>query len=171
MAKIIAIATDDFEDSELISPKEALENVGHTVDVVEHTAKKIITGKHGTEVITTKGIDDAKLADYDALLIPGGFSPDKLRIDERYVNLTRAFLESDKPVFTICHGPQLFIQTGITDQLTLTAYQSVQPDLKYAGANVKDAQVVIDDEHQLISSRTPKDLPAFNAAIIKALAK
>lgn len=170
MAKIIAIATNDFEDSELVSPKEALEGAGHTVDVVEHEAGKTITGKHGATFKTAKGIDEAKLADYDALLIPGGFSPDKLRVDDRYVNLTKEFLESDKPVFTICHGPQLFIQTGITDQLTLTAYKSIQPDLKYAGANVKDAEVVIDDAHHLISSRTPKDLPAFNAAIIAALA-
>ncbi|MCM0598132.1 type 1 glutamine amidotransferase domain-containing protein [Periweissella fabalis] len=171
MAKIIAIATDDFEDSELTSPKEALEAAGHVVDIVENEAGKTITGKHGATFETVKGIDNAKLSDYDALLIPGGFSPDKLRVDERYVKLTKEFLEANKPVFTICHGPQLFIQTGISDQLTLTAYQSVQADLKYAGANVKDEEVVIDDKHQLISSRTPKDLPAFNAAIVEALNK
>lgn len=170
MAKIIAIVTDDFEDSELSAPKDALEAAGHTVEIVEKEAGKTITGKHGATFTTDKGIDDVKEADYDALLIPGGFSPDKLRGDERFVALTKAFLESDKPVFTICHGPQIFIQTGLTDQLKLTAVKVVQDDLRYAGAEVLDQPVVIDEQHQLVSSRTPKDMDDFTAAIVATLA-
>lgn len=170
MAKVIAIVTNDFEDSELSAPKAALEAAGHTVDVVENAAGKTITGKHGEAFTTVKGIDDANIDDYDALLIPGGVSPDKLRADERYVNLTKAFLVSDKPVFTICHGPQLFIQTGLSDQLKLTAVKQVQDDMRYAGAEVLDQPVVVDEEHHLITSRTPKDMDAFTEAIVAKLA-
>ena len=114
-------------------------------------------------------IDTINFSDFDALLIPGGFSPDQLRTDERYVTLTKEFLTSEKPVFAICHGPQLFIQTGLTKELTLTGYDSIRPDLTYAGATVKDEPVVIDDTHHLITSRNPDDLDAFNQAITTAL--
>lgn len=171
MAKVIAIVTDDFEDIELSAPKSALEAAGHTVDIVEKTAGKTITGKKGTTFKVDKSINDVKASDYDALLIPGGYSPDKLRTDERFVKLTREFLESDQLVFSICHGPQLFVQTGLVEQLKLTAVKQVQDDLRYIGATVLDQPVVFDDVHQLISSRTPDDMEEFTAAIVAALNK
>lgn len=170
MAKIIAIATNLFEDSELTSPKKALEDAGHTVDVAENEANKDITGKHGAKVAVNKTIDQVNFNDYDALLIPGGFSPDQLRADQRYVNLVRSFLLSDKPVFAICHGPQLFIQSGLASALTLTAVSQVRNDLFYAGAKTKDQSVVVDSKHNLVTSRTPADLKDFNREAKKMLA-
>ncbi|QMU08065.1 type 1 glutamine amidotransferase domain-containing protein [Levilactobacillus suantsaii] len=168
MSQVLAIMTNDVEDIEYTSPAEALEAAGHHVTLVEDEANKTLTGKHGTTFTTEKGIDDISVADYDALLIPGGFSPDQLRADDRYVALVKDFFLADKPVFSICHGPQLFIQTGLVKGRTLTAYTTVRPDLYYAGGIVKDEPVVID--RHLITSRTPDDLPQFNAAITKELA-
>ena len=162
MSKIATIITDLVEDIEVTSPKEALENAGHEVVIISNEGVDTVTGKKGT----TFAVD---ASDFDALLIPGGFSPDQLRTDERYVTLTKEFLTSEKPVFAICHGPQLFIQTGLTKELTLTGYDSIRPDLTYAGATVKDEPVVIDDTHHLITSRNPDDLDAFNQAITTAL--
>ncbi|MCD2255694.1 type 1 glutamine amidotransferase [Lactobacillus sp. CC-MHH1034] len=167
MAKIIVPMTNLFEDVEYTEPKKALEQAGHEVTLVGETAGETITGKKGLEVTVDKGIDDIQAADYDALLIPGGFSPDQLRADQRMVDLVQHFLENDKPVFAICHGPQLFIQTGLTEGRKMTAYQTVQPDLKYAGAQVSDDAVVIDNN--LVTSRNPDDIPQFNEAIIAHL--
>lgn len=168
MSKIVTIMTNDVEDVEYQSPQQALRTAGHTVDLVEDTANKKLIGKHGAVFMTTKSIDDVTVAQYDVLLIPGGFSPDQLRSDARYVQLVRDFLLADKPVFAICHGPQIFIQTGLTKGRTLTGYASIVPDLYYAGAIVKDEPVVID--RHLVTSRTPDDLPQFNQAILAQLA-
>jgi len=168
MSKVIAIMTNDVEDIEYTSPHDALLAAGNTVDLVENAANTPIVGKHGTKYTTDKGIDDVTADDYDALLIPGGFSPDQLRSDDRYVDLVKAFLLADKPVFAICHGPQLFIQTGLVKGRTLTAFTSVRPDLYYAGGIVKDEPVVID--RHLVTSRTPDDLDQFNQAIVAQLA-
>ena len=168
MSKVIAIMTNDVEDIEYTSPHDAIVGAGHTVDLVEDTANKPLLGKHGTKYTTDKGIDDISADDYDALLIPGGFSPDQLRADDRYVNLVKTFLLADKPVFAICHGPQLFIQTGLVKGRTLTAYTTVRPDLYYAGGIVKDQSVVVD--RHLVTSRTPDDLDDFNREILAQLA-
>jgi protease I len=165
--KVAVLVTDMVEDVELTSPKEALEQAGYDVVLIEKEAGKEITGKKGTTFVIDAAIDDVKPEEFDALLLPGGYSPDQLRSDERFVAFTKYFLENDQPLFAICHGPQLFIQTGLTKGRTLTAYTTVQPDLGYAGANVKDEAVVIDK--QLITSRNPDDLPAFDEAIVKAL--
>lgn len=170
MSKIIAIATNDVEDIELSSPVKKLKEAGHTVDLVEKQAGRQIIGKHGNKFDVDKSIDGLKISDYDALLIPGGFSPDQLRADDRFVDLVKDFLLANKPVFAICHGPQLFIQAGLASELTLTAYLTVRRDLYYAGARVKDEPVVIDKKHDLITSRTPADLDAFNTAIVDRLA-
>ncbi|SFG17116.1 type 1 glutamine amidotransferase domain-containing protein [Sporolactobacillus nakayamae] len=168
MSKVAVLVTNDVEDSEFTSPKEALEAAGHKITVIEKEEGTVLTGKHGTKIPVDKGIDDVKPEDFDALLIPGGFSPDQLRVDPRFVAFTKYFLGYNKPLFSICHGPQLFIQTGLVKGRTLTAYASIQPDLYYAGAIVENEPVVID--HALITSRVPDDLPAFNKAIVDALA-
>lgn len=167
MSKIVAIMTNYVEDIEYQSPNDALRAAGHTVDLVENEANKEIVGKHGAVFMTDKSIDEVNVEQYDALLIPGGFSPDQLRTDTRYVELVRDFLLADKPIFAICHGPQIFIQTGLTKGRTMTGYASIVPDLYYAGAIVKDEPVVVD--RHLVTSRTPDDLEEFNREILKQL--
>lgn len=167
MSKIAAIVTDLVEDVEYTSPIAALKEAGHQVVTISFAGKKVVTGKHGTKIKIDQVINDVKPADFDAILIPGGFSPDQLRADEKFVDFVKEFLLADKPTFAICHGPQLFIQTGLVKGRTMTAFKTVKPDLYYAGAKVKDQPVVIDD--QLITSRTPADLPKFNQAILAAL--
>lgn len=167
MSKIVAIMTNYVEDIEYQSPDETLHAAGHTVDLVENEANKEIVGKHGAAFMTDKGIDEVTVEQYDALLIPGGFSPDQLRTDTRYVKLVRDFLLADKPIFAICHGPQMFIQTGLTKGRTMTGYASIVPDLYYAGAIVKDEPVVVD--RHLVTSRTPDDLEQFNKASLEQL--
>ncbi|WP_057895455.1 type 1 glutamine amidotransferase domain-containing protein [Liquorilactobacillus oeni] len=167
MSKVAVLVTDFVEDIEYTSPVEALKDAGHTVTTISPEGTETITGKHGTEIKVDKAINMVKPDDFDALLIPGGFSPDQLRSNEAFVAFTRHFLLADKPLFAICHGPQLFIQTGLVKGRELTSYTTVQPDLYYAGGLVKDEPVVID--HNLITSRTPDDIPAFNHAIVGAL--
>ncbi len=167
MSKIIAVMANDVEDIEYTSPKKALTDAGNEVILVGTKANEKLVGKHGTEFTTDKGIDDINADDYDALLIPGGFSPDNLRADERFVELAKKFMLADKAIFSICHGPQLLMQTGLVKGRTLTSYKTVQTDLYYAGGIVKDEPVVID--RHLITSRTPDDLDAFNKAIVNEL--
>lgn len=169
MTKIAAIVTSGYEDSELTSPKKALEDAGYTVDIIENKANTEITGEHGDKQTVDIAIDDANFDDYDALLLPGGGSPDALRVDDRYNNFVKKFLLANKPVFAICHGPQFFIQTGLTNELKLTAYTTIRYDLFYAGAEVLDEPVVVDQKHHLVTSRTPDDLEYFNDAMLKQL--
>lgn len=169
--KIASVMTDLFEDVEFTSPKEELEKAGHEVVTIGFEAGETVEGKKGEASVTIdKGIDDVSPDEFDALLIPGGYSPDKLRKDDRFLAFTKAFADSQKPIFTICHGPQLMINAEIVKGRDITAVKQVQVDLRNAGANVKDEEVVIDDSG-IISSRTPEDLPAFNEAIVKALDK
>ncbi|AYF92147.1 type 1 glutamine amidotransferase domain-containing protein [Apilactobacillus bombintestini] len=169
MTKIAAIVTSGYEDSELTSPKKALEDAGYTVDIIENNANTEITGEHGDKQTVDVAIDDANFDDYDGLLLPGGGSPDALRVDDRYNNFVKKFLLANKPVFAICHGPQFFIQTGLTNELKLTAYTTIRYDLFYAGAEVLDEPVVVDQKHHLVTSRTPDDLEYFNDAMLNQL--
>lgn len=168
MAKVAAVITNLFEDSEFTEPKTALEQAGHTVTTVGFKTGEVISGGKGKEVTVEVGIDEAKPEDFDALLIPGGYSPDKLRADERFLRFARHFAENSKPIFSICHGPQLLVNADVLKGKDATSVKQVAVDIKNAGGNFIDKEVVIDDSG-LITSRTPKDLPAFNKAIIKAL--
>lgn len=168
MSKHIAVlVTDMVEEIELTSPVEAYKEAGHTVDIISDEANKTITGKNGNEIQADKGIDDVNVGDYDALLVPGGFSPDLLRINPKNSEFAKAFFQNDKPVFSICHGPQFLTDTEELKGKTLTSFVSVRNDLKNAGANVKDEEVVIDGN--FVTSRTPDDLPAFNRETLKFL--
>ncbi|GAB4074721.1 cysteine protease YraA [Barrientosiimonas marina] len=168
MSKHIAVlVTDMVEEIELTSPVNAYKEAGHTVDIISDEANKTITGKNGNEMQADKGIDDVNVADYDALLVPGGFSPDLLRINPKNSEFAKAFFQNDKPVFSICHGPQFLTDTGELNGRTLTSFVSVRNDLKNAGANVKDEEVVKDGN--FVTSRTPDDLPAFNRETLKFL--
>lgn len=169
MAKIATVITDMFEDSEYLEPAKAFKDEGHEVVTIGDEAGKEVKGmKKQTPVKLDKGISDVKAEDFDALFIPGGFSPDQLRADDRFVKFTKAFMDADKPVFAICHGPQLLITAKALEGRDATGYKSIQVDMEYAGANVQDKEVVV-CQNQLVTSRQPDDIPAFNREALKLL--
>ncbi|AKP46104.1 MULTISPECIES: type 1 glutamine amidotransferase domain-containing protein [Bacillus] len=167
--KIAVLVTDMVEDSEYTEPVKAYKEAGHEIVNIEKEKGKTVKGKHGDAVITIdESIDNAKVENYDALLIPGGFSPDILRADDRFVQFVKDFMDSKKPVFAICHGPQLLITAKALEGKTATGYKSIRVDMEYAGAHYKDEEVVVSD-NQLVTSRTPDDIPAFNRESLKLL--
>lgn len=171
--RMAILATDGFEEAELFSPKEAIEAAGGSAEVISLKPGDIQGFRHmekGRSIHVDKTLADAKASDYDAILIPGGlFNPDRLRTDRDALEFAGAFMTSKKPVFAICHGPQVLISAGLVEGRTMTAVKSVQKDLANAGAEVKDEAVVVD--HGLVTSRTPDDLPAFNAKIVEEIAE
>lgn len=170
MAKKVAIIlANEFEDIELTSPKEAIEEAGHETVIIGDVANHEVVGKHGEKATVQVSIADAKPEDYDGLLIPGGFSPDHLRGDEegRYGTFAKYFTKNDVPAFAICHGPQILIDTDDLKGRTLTAVLNVRKDLSNAGAQVVDESVVVDNN--IVTSRTPDDLDDFNKAIVEQL--
>lgn len=167
--KIAVLVTDMVEDSEYTEPVKAYKEAGHEIVNIEKEKGKTVKGKHGDAVITIdESIDNAKVENYDALLIPGGFSPDILRADDRFVQFVKDFMDSKKPVFAIWHGPQLLITAKALEGKTATGYKSIRVDMEYAGAHYKDEEVVVSD-NQLVTSRTPDDIPAFNRESLKLL--
>ncbi|MGP3591067.1 type 1 glutamine amidotransferase domain-containing protein [Vagococcus sp. WN89Y] len=167
--KIAVLITDEFEDSEFTSPADAFRKAGHEVVTIDKQAGKTIHGKKGeAEVVIDKAIDDVRPADFDALLLPGGHAPDTLRGDDRFVTFTRDFVNAGKPVFAICHGPQLLISADVIRGRKLTAVKPIVIDVKNAGAEFFDQEVVVDKD-QLVTSRTPDDLPAFNREALRLL--
>lgn len=167
--KVAIILSNEFEDIELTSPKEAIEEAGFETEIIGDTANAEVVGKHGEKVTVDVSIADAKPENYDGLLIPGGFSPDHLRGDAegRYGTFAKYFTKNDVPAFAICHGPQILIDTDDLNGRTLTAVLNVRKDLSNAGANVVDESVVVDKN--IVTSRTPDDLDDFNREIIKQL--
>jgi protease I len=170
MAKIATLITNEFEDSEFTVPKQAFEDAGHEVVTIEKESGVEITGKKGESITVDQGIDDVKPEEFDALLLPGGFSPDILRADDRFVEFTKSFMDDEKPVFAICHGPQLLISAKSLEGRHATGYKSIKVDMDYAGAHYLDQEVVV-CQNQLVTSRTPDDLPAFNRESLKLLEK
>ncbi|AOU01988.1 type 1 glutamine amidotransferase domain-containing protein [Bacillus velezensis] len=165
--KIAVLMTDQFEDIEYTSPAEAFKEAGHSVVTIDLEAGKEVTGKHGEKVKIDQAISDADPKEFDALLIPGGFSPDLLRGDDRPGEFTKSFVENQKPVFAICHGPQLLIDTDLLKGKDITGFRSIRKDLINAGANYKDEEVVV--SHNIVTSRTPDDLEAFNRESLNLL--
>jgi protease I len=168
MARVAFVLADDFEDSEFKVPYDALRQAGHEVTVVGKQAGKEVKGKKGKEAFTPeKSPDQVSAADFDALVVPGGYSPDKLRTDEGVVKFVKAFFGSDKLVAAICHGGSLLVEADAVEGRTVTSWPSVRTDLVNAGAEWVDQEVVVDG--RLITSRKPDDLPAFCDAILSAL--
>jgi len=168
--KKVAILTENgFEEVELTSPKKALEAAGAVVDIVSPQKQKVKAWDHdqwSIELPVDVNIDDADADDYDALMIPGGvINPDKMRINEDCVDFAQQFLESGKPVAAICHGPQLLIETGFLKGRKLTSFPSLKTDLENAGASWSDKEVI--NDQGLVTSRSPKDLEAFNKKMIE----
>jgi len=169
VAKIATLITDMFEDVEYTGPAKAFNEAGHELINIEKEAGKKVTGKQGEAVVTIdKGIDDVNPDEFDALLLPGGFSPDQLRGDDRFVTFTKAFMDAKKPVFAICHGPQLLITAKALEGRKATGFKSIQVDMEYAGATVVDEEVAVCQD-QLVTSRQPDDIPAFNRESLKLL--
>ena len=164
--KALIISADNFEDSELLEPYNLLKRKGIDVDIAS-TQKGVIVGKHGSEVIANKSLEEVNPEEYDLLILPGGKAPSLLRGDKKAREITRHFIEKDKPVAAICHGPQILISAGVMKGRRATAYRSVQLELKTAGAIVEDKEVVVDGN--LITSRQPSDIPTFLREIEKFL--
>jgi protease I len=172
--KKVAILTENgFEESELTSPKKALEEAGAKVFIVSPQKEKVRGWDHdhwSIELPVDVHISKAKFDDYDALVLPGGvLNPDKLRGDKDSVAFAQKFLEAGKPLAAICHGPQLLIETGLLKEKEMTSYSSIRTDLVNAGANWHDREVVVDNG--LVTSRSPKDLEAFNKKMIEEIAE
>jgi protease I len=169
MRKIIAaIVGDKFEDSEYSKPVRAFKNEGHEIVNIGLEEGTTVKGKkEGTEVNIERSVGSVNPDDFDALLIPGGKSPANLRKDKKAVEFVRDFVQSGKPVFSICHGPQLMVSAGVLKGREATGYKTIKKEIEDAGAKFLDKEVVTDGN--LVFSRNPGDIPAFIEAALNKL--
>jgi len=169
--KVAIVATDGFEQSELLEPKKALEAAGAKTYIVSPKEGSIRGWTHtdwGESVKVDVPIDQADAEGFDALVLPGGvMSPDKLRTDKRVLDFVRNFFEQRKPVAAICHGPWTLINAGVARGRHLTSYHTIRVDLENAGAEWVDQEVVVDNG--LVTSRSPSDLEAFNEKMVEEI--
>ncbi|OVZ59413.1 protease [Pigmentiphaga sp. NML080357] len=169
---VAILATDNFEQVELTGPKDALEQAGATVRILSATAGRIRGMKHDEKADSFKvdlSWDDAEPGDFAGVVVPGGvFNADVIRMEEGARRFVQAIHNQGKPVAVICHGPWLLVSAGLVDGRQLTSWPSLQDDIRNAGGNWVDEEVVLDGN--LITSRKPADLPAFNEKLIAALA-
>jgi protease I len=168
--RVAILVEDEFEDLELTGPLEALRAAGATVTIVGPARGATYRGKRREAIVASDlAAGAARMKDFDALIIPGGHAPDKMRMRHAMVNLAREAMESGKPVAAICHGPQLLISANAIRGRTLTCWPSIAIDVKNAGGLYVDKPVV--EDGNLITSRKPDDVPAFGEAIIRALSR
>jgi protease I len=172
--KIAILVEDGFEQVELTEPKRALQEAGAQAEIVTPGNKTKVKGwnhkEWGDQLNVDRPLDQANADDYDALLLPGGvMNPDKLRRTPEVLEFVRRFADAGKPIAAICHGPWTLIDAGIVRGRTMTSYESIQTDLKNAGANWVDREVVVDNG--LVTSRKPGDIPAFNRKMIEEFAE
>ena len=169
--KVAILATDGFEQVELLKPKKALEEAGATTEVISPKSGEIKGWNFkewGDTVRVDKSLDQARAQDYDALVLPGGvINPDHLRMEPKAVSFVRDFVGTGRPVAAICHGPWTLVEADVVRGKTVTSWPSLKTDLKNAGANWVDREVVTDG--QFIFSRNPDDIPAFSRTIIERL--
>ena len=171
--KVAILAADGVEKVELEQPRAALSDEGAEVQLLSLKTGEIQARNHDLEPAGTFDVDravsDASVEDFDALVLPGGtVNPDKLRLDESAVSFVRDFVNSGKPVAAICHGPWTLVEAGVVAGRKLTSYPSIRTDLRNAGANVVDEEVVVD--RNLVTSRSPRDLSAFCSTLVEQLA-
>jgi protease I len=171
--RVAMLVADGFEQEELTGPKEALEKAGAKAMIISPNDTKVKGWKHtewGDEFSVDVQLKSARAEEFDALVLPGGvMNPDKLRRNEWALQFVRAFYESGKPIAAICHGPWTLIDAGIVEGKKMTSYESIQTDLKNAGAHWVDEPVVVDNG--LVTSRKPDDIPAFNAKLIEEISE
>jgi protease I len=166
--RVAILVEDDFEDPELVGPLEALRAAGAALTIVGATAGAHYKGKRGVAVVIADvAAGSVSMKDFDALVIPGGYAPDKMRMRHAMVDLAREAMDAGKTVAAICHGPQLLISANTLRGRTLTCWPSIAIDVKNAGGLYVDKPVV--DDGNLITSRKPDDVPLFCEAIIRAL--
>ena len=167
--KVAILATDGFEQSELLEPRKALDEAGATTQVVSPAGKKIKGWDQkdwGKEVSVDVPLDSAHADDFDALLLPGGvMNPDQLRMNPTAVQFVKQFTDAGKPVAAICHGPWTLVEAGAVRGRTMTSWPSLKTDLKNAGASWVDKEVV--NDQGVVTSRRPDDIPAFNREMIR----
>lgn len=167
--KVAFLAADGVEKVEFEQPRAALIEEGAQIQLLSLKPGEIQARNHDLEPAGTfevdRAVSDAKVDEFDALILPGGtVNPDKLRLDDSAVAFVREFVNSGKPVAAICHGPWTLVEASVVAGRKLTSYPSIRTDLRNAGAKVVDEEVVVDGN--LVTSRSPADLPAFCAAII-----
>ena len=168
MSRIACLVGPEFEDSELAVPVQQLEEAGHQVEMIGVHGGEEVTGKRGEKTVrVSAGVHERRPDQYDALLIPGGHSPDNLRVNHDVVQFVREFGATGRPIAAICHGPQLLIEAGLVDGVRMTSWPSVRTDLRNAGAEVVDEEVV--EDGRFITSRKPDDLDAFSRALLQRL--
>lgn len=171
--RVAILATDGFEYAELVQPKKALEDTGASVEVVSPTDGKIRGWNHtnwGESVPVDRSLTNAHPGDYDALVLPGGvMNPDHLRTNSSAVQFVRGFFEAQKPVAAICHGPWMLVEAGVVKGRRLTSWPSLRTDIRNAGGEWTDQEVVTDNG--LVTSRKPADIPAFNKKLIEEIAE
>ncbi len=171
--KVAIIAADMVERVELEEPRKALEDAGATIELISIKPGEIDAFDHfdrARKIKVDRLVEEADASDYDALMIPGGVgNPDQLRADENAVSFARDFFEAGKPVAAICHAPWLLLEGGVVRDRQLTSWPSLQTDIRNAGGNWVDKQVVVD--RGLVTSRKPDDIPAFNEKMIEEFAE
>lgn len=168
MAKVAFIVDEMFEDSEFKVPYDRVTEAGHEAVIIGLEAGKKLEGKKGDETVTTeKSIDQVSAGEFDALVIPGGYSPDKIRTNEGMVAITKSIFEADKPVAAICHAGWMLAEADILKNRTVTSWPSIKTDLINAGAEWVDQEVV--EDGNLITSRKPDDLEAFTKTLLSQL--
>ena len=172
--KIALLAADGVEEVELVKPREAVEDAGASTELISIKSGEIQAMNHDLEpaekVKVDKAIADASIEDYDGLILPGGVAnPDNLRQDENVISFLQEFFKAGKPVAVICHGPWTLVEADLVRGRTLTSFPSLRTDIRNAGGNVVDEEVVVD--RGLVSSRNPDDLPAFCAKIVEEFAE
>lgn len=169
--KVAILATHGFEESELKSPKEYIEQQGWAAEIVSPesgTIKSWAEKNWGAEYPVDKNLAEASASDYDALVLPGGvINPDQLRTNEDALKFVKDFFDQKKPVASICHGPWTLINAGVANGRKVTSVKSISQDLINAGAQWSDEEVVVDNG--LVTSRTPQDLPAFNKKLVEEI--
>lgn len=167
--KVAILITDGFEEVEMVKPREALKDAGAEARIISPKSSRVrawAMTEWGKEYPVDTPLNDAQAGDFDALVLPGGvMNPDKLRMEPKAVAFVKEFFSSDKPVAVICHGPWTVIEAGAAKGKKITSWPSLKTDLQNAGAKWVDQEVVVDGN--LVSSRKPDDLPAFNREMIK----
>ncbi len=167
--RVLIFVGDDYEDMELQYPKYRLREAGAVVVIAGQTAGVTHKGKHGYPQEAKAAVSALSASDFDALVIPGGWMPDKLRRDPAVKAITRAMAEQRKPIASICHGPWIDISSGIVKGVTYTSTPALTDDLVNAGATWVDQEVCVDASHRRVSSRRPDDLPAFCSAFLSMM--
>jgi protease I len=167
MARVAFIVDQMFEDSEFRVPYERVRKAGHEASIIGVHAGKPIDGKKGTQITPDRSIDDVTADDFEALVIPGGYSPDHLRMSRKMVGLTRDMFLAGKPVAAICHAGWMLVEADVADGRTVTSWPSIKTDLINAGARWVDREVV--EDGNLITSRKPEDAAAFSDAVLRQI--